>query len=249
MFKFLQFPEPIGPSATLRFRSPPDFEKPNDKNTDNVYEVTIVVTDGTVDMNGNPHRDKLPVTVKVINSTEDNEAGEVKFSNRVPEVATALTATFDDPKISLSRSRSGSGTGRWPTRLTIYPDVCPAHTDGQRYFIDTHPGLSTPEWEKIDGAISATYTPGYDEDSGGASTATDATTGAVTWTGGDIGVTISTDTEGNKAYSDWTSPRCLRAAVTYRDAVDRTHAEPDDGATLDVDETLEGAFQQAQNIR
>ena len=34
--------------------------------------------------------------------------------------------------------------------------------------------------------------------------------------------------------------------MTYRDAVDRTHAEPDDGTTLDVDETLEGAFQQAQ---
>ena len=36
-----------GPSATLMFGMPPDFEKRKDKNQDNVYEVTIVVTDGT----------------------------------------------------------------------------------------------------------------------------------------------------------------------------------------------------------
>ena len=233
----------IGPSATLWFSSPPDFEKPGDLDKDNVYEVTIVVKDGTVDMNGNPHRDELPVTVKVINSTEDNKAGEVKFSNRVPEVATKLTATHED--------KDGPVTElmwQWYRSVaddTVYPAVCPRNTDGERYFIDTHPGLTPAVWEKIDGAIFATYTPGYDEDSGGTSTTATAT-GAVTWTGGDIGVTISTDDEGNKLYSDWTSPRCLRATVTYRDAVDRTHAEPDDDATRHVDETLEGTFQQTE---
>ena len=85
-----------GPMATLSFKSGPDFEEPGDKNKDNVYEVTIVVTDGTVDMNGDPHKDELPVTVKVINSAEDNKPGEVMLSNRVPEVAIALTATLDD---------------------------------------------------------------------------------------------------------------------------------------------------------
>ena len=44
----------------------------------------------------------------------------------------------------------------------------------------------------------------------------------------------------------WESPRCLRATVTYRDAVDRTHAEIDDATTRDVDETLEGTFQGTQ---
>ena len=34
--------------------------------------------------------------------------------------------------------------------------------------------------------------------------------------------------------------------VTYRDAVDRTHAAPDDATTRDVDETLEGTFQGTQ---
>ena len=242
MFQFQ--PPVVGPSATLKFWIRPDFEKPRDKDKDNVYEVTIVVTDGTVDMYGNPHRDELPVTVKVINSTEDNEAGEVKFSNRVPEVTTALTATHEDKD-------GGVMDLKWQwyrsvAAATPYPEVCPANEDGERYFIDTHPGLDPAIWVKIDGATSATYTPGYDEDSGGTMAPHDTIAGAVVWSGGDIGVTISTDDEGNRAYSDWTSPRCLIAAVTYRDAVDRTHAEPDDGTTLDVDETLEGAFQQAQ---
>ena len=63
-----------GDSVTLAFENPPDFEKPADANTDNVYEVTIVVKDGTVDKMGMPHRDALKVTVKVINSEEDNQA-------------------------------------------------------------------------------------------------------------------------------------------------------------------------------
>ena len=68
----------------------PDFEDPEDENGDNVYEVTIVVEDSTVDKQGNPHRDELNVTVKVINSTEDNEPGKLVISNRQPEVNTVL---------------------------------------------------------------------------------------------------------------------------------------------------------------
>ena len=242
-FKF-RTPPYVGPSATLRFRSPPDHEKPGDLDKDNVYEVTIVVTDGTVDMNGNPHRDELPVTVKVINSTEDNEAGKVEFSNRVPEVATALTATHEDndgdiKELKWQWYRSADG-------VTEYPTACPANTHGMRYFLNTPAAIIAGDWEEIDGATSDTYTPGYDEDSGGTQVPHTTIPGAVVWSGGDIGVTISTDNEGNKLYSDWTSPRCLRATVTYRDDVDRTHAEPDDGATLDVDETLEGAFGQTE---
>ena len=58
-----------GPMATLVFMTGPNFEKPWDEDEDNVYEVTIVATDPT----GNS--DELDVTVKVINSTEDNEPG------------------------------------------------------------------------------------------------------------------------------------------------------------------------------
>ena len=97
-------------------------------NTDNVYEVTIVVKDGTVDIDGNAHRDELPVTVKVINSAEDNKPGEVKFSNRVPEVGIALKAEFSDPDTPTSELwqwyRSVADTA-------VYPAACPDDsTDG-----------------------------------------------------------------------------------------------------------------------
>ena len=69
----------------------PDFENERDANKDNVYEVTLVVTD-TLGKTGTYN-----VTVKVINSTEDNKAGKVTILNRQPEVAIALETTFDDP--------------------------------------------------------------------------------------------------------------------------------------------------------
>ena len=129
-------------------------------------------------MYGNPHRDELPVTVKVINSTEDNEPGEVKFSNRVPEVAIRV----DGHVRGQGRARQGSEVAVVQVDGanaddSVYPAVCPAAPADERYFIDTHPGLGdTRAWVEIDGATSATYTPGYDEDSGGTSVPTDTNT-------------------------------------------------------------------------
>ena len=60
-----------------------------------------------------------------------------------------------------------------------------------------------------------------------------------TWTGGDIGLVKTTDD--GTVTNVWSDERCLRATVTYRDDVDRTHAEQDDTETA-VDETLEGTF-------
>ena len=110
------------------------------------------------------------------------------------------------------------------------------------------------DWQAIPEANSASYTPGYDEDSGGVKTESDTRDNdenilaeTVTWTGGDIDVTIvttfATDDVPESTYYNWQdgTSSCLRAAVTYRDAVDRTHAgqnDPDTG----VDETLEGTF-------
>ena len=74
-----------GEMATLAFDEGPDFEMPGDANENNVYEVTIVVTDST-----GANMDTRDVTVKVINSTEDNTPGEVKLSNRQPEGAALL---------------------------------------------------------------------------------------------------------------------------------------------------------------
>ena len=243
--------------ATLSFRSGPDFEKPRDDNDDNVYEVTIVVTDGTYGMDGKLRSDKLPVTVKVIDSTDDNKPGNVKFSNRVPEVATALTATLEDDNepipVGEVKWQWYRATASNTANIVTYPTRCPTPSDGARYFIDTAAATIAGDWEKIPEATSDTYTPGYDEDSGGMSASHANITGAVRWTGGDIDVTISTDsTTGDKTYSEWENAKCLRAAVTYRDTIggelgkDRTHSEPDDPATTDVDETREGAFRQTE---
>ena len=227
-----------GAMATLAFGEGPDHETPLDTNQDKIYEVTLVVTDSV------GATAEYAVTVKVINSTDDNLPGEVTILNRVPEVATILTATFEDPDGGVREPE-----WQWYRSVatdTAYPTVCPTSTDGNRYFIDTAPGLDPAFWVEIPNATSASYTPGYDEDSGGTSVVEDVeATRTVTWTGGDIDVTIVTtkatdDAPESTAYT-WTNPRCLRATVTYRDAVDRTHAEPDDLGTA-VDETLEGAF-------
>ena len=53
--------------------------------------------------------------------------------------------------------------------------------------------------------------------------------------------TKTTETSSARVTNTWPNPRCLRATVTYRDAIDRTHAEQDDNDTA-VDETLEGTF-------
>ena len=227
----------MGASTMLAFDSAPDFEEPGDTNGDNIYEVTIVVTDSS----GNSG--ELDVTVKVINSTEDNEPGEVEIENRQPEVARVLTATHDDPDGGVRELKwqwyrsTANGTHR--SRCVDYDphgETTPAQA--VRFFISDDP----TDWEKIDGATSASYTPGYDEDSGG----TLVTTGGngadlvETWMGGDIGLVRTTTPEGEVS-NDWSAFKCLRAAVTYRDDVDRTHAGADNDGT-DVDETLEGTF-------
>ena len=239
--------------ATLAFASGPDFEDEKDKNKDNVYEVTLVVTDSVGETG------EYPVTVKVINSTDDNKPGKVTILNRVPEVAIPLTATFKDPDKPTRELK-----WQWHRSVATddtYPDEkCPGNMpvpvgetlgtgeSRHRYFIDTAPGLTGGDvaWQAIPGATSATYTPGYDEDSGGTSVVTDVpATRTVVWTGGDVDVTITTtkatDEQPESTAYAWTSFRCLRAAVTYRDDIDRTHRGQDNPDTA-VDETLEGTF-------
>ena len=154
-----------------------------------------------------------------------------------------LTATHDDPDGGVRELKwqwyrsTANGTHR--SRCVDYDphgETTPAQA--VRFFISDDP----TDWEKIDGATSASYTPGYDEDSGG----TLVTTGGngadlvETWMGGDIGLVRTTTPEGEVS-NDWSAFKCLRAAVTYRDDVDRTHAGADNDGT-DVDETLEGTF-------
>ena len=85
-----------GLRVTLAFGVAPDWEMPRGKerssSNNNVYEVTLVVTDANSGL-----QDKLPVTVKVINSGEDNEPGKVRILNRQPEIGIELVADLTDP--------------------------------------------------------------------------------------------------------------------------------------------------------
>ena len=253
-------------SATLEFGAGPDFEQRGDANKDNIYEVTIVVTD-TYGMT-----DKLPVTVKVINSTEDNQPGRVGILNRQPEVATELKAKFLPPpqgdpdgpfkemkwqwyrntsEVSVT-ARTNDSNPRCPLGYNPHDPLYTADTDPAtdvRYFIsNTFLNDTTPDWEAIPGAsgtgMDAKYTPGYDEDSGGTKTTTGGGNEALveTWTGGDIQLVRTTAVDTGTVTNAWSNHRCLRVAFTYRDAVDRTHTDADPDATDNVDQTLEATY-------
>ena len=79
---------PRGSTSTLSFVASPNFEDPTDAGRNNVYDVTVEVTDS----GGNTT--KRPVTVKVTNREEE---GMVTLSSEQPQVAIRLTATLADP--------------------------------------------------------------------------------------------------------------------------------------------------------
>ena len=77
-----------GISRRLHFKSPPDFENPMDKDKDNVYEVTIKVTD-------NAGAEGLKaVRITVLNV---DEKGTLSFSTDDPTDDARLVATVSDP--------------------------------------------------------------------------------------------------------------------------------------------------------
>ena len=79
----------------LSFKKSPDFEMPGDRNTDNLYEVTVRASDGTL------NADRM-VVVKVTNV--DNEDGQVALSSEEALVGVELTATLTDLEGGISAS-------------------------------------------------------------------------------------------------------------------------------------------------
>ena len=73
--------------GSLNFRAPPDYEAPTDANGDNVYEVSVNVTDGA-----NTTTADLTVTV-----TNVDEPGTASLSSLQPEVGIPLSVTLTDP--------------------------------------------------------------------------------------------------------------------------------------------------------
>ena len=86
--------------SALAFKANPNYESPGDSGGNNVYEVTLVVTDSK----GNT--DDLDVTVKVTNVEED---GTVTLSTLQPRVGFPVTATLADP----DNVTAGSVSWQW----------------------------------------------------------------------------------------------------------------------------------------
>ena len=212
-----------------------------------------MVTDQNSGMRG-----ELPVTVKVINSGEDNEPGRVRIQNRQPEVGVELVAELTDPD-----NPGNNVKWQWYRKATPTTNQGEACTERDpfaeeaspppfRYFLDPVNLADDSAWQMIPGANGngkiAKYTPDYK--AAGASVEHAEPTldmPTETWTGGDIGVTLTTDETGSPPYpkpeySNWVEPKCLRVAFTYEDAVDRTFQQTDPDANDGVNQVHEGAF-------
>ena len=122
----------------LEFKENPDFENPGDMNRDNVYEVTVVASDGA----NSAMRD---VTVKVTNM---EELGEIEVMPAQPRVGVELTAELTDSDGIVSVP-----TWQWYKQEAA---TLPPTTRGED-------GDLPEEWEKIKDATSDSYTPVSDD--------------------------------------------------------------------------------------
>ena len=142
-----------GATRTLAFEEAPNYESPGDSGGDNVYEVTVVVTDSK----GNT--DEQDVTVKVTNMEED---GEVTLSTLQPRVGFPVTADLDDP----DNVTAGSVSWRWYRGTNIQtnalPDECDETTSDDCAIKDATSDAYTPVTDDIGDTLNAvaTYTDG-----------------------------------------------------------------------------------------
>ena len=119
-----------GDGKVLSFKKSPDFEMPGDRNDDNLYEVTVRASDGTMSA------DRM-VVVKVTNVVEP---GKVTLSPEDAVPGGELTATLTDPEGGVSASGQITGE-RWTWHRASAEDFIAA--DGNA----------------IANATSSTYTP------------------------------------------------------------------------------------------
>ncbi len=64
-------------NSILKFKNNPDFENPLDNNTNNIYEFTIKVSDGTISVN-------YQLQLKVLN-VEENQLNEGSYESSLLE--------------------------------------------------------------------------------------------------------------------------------------------------------------------
>ena len=131
-----------GTLGQLTFKEAPNYEAPADANGDNVYMVTVVVTDAGIEGKGKLSAERdVVVTVDNVNEPIEAEAAAnpvVTLSSLVPKVGVPLTATLDDPD-------GGEKGIEWQWSIQGATDLA-ARPNGE-----------------ISGAESATYTPKADD--------------------------------------------------------------------------------------
>ena len=108
----------------LTFRRTPDYESPTDADLDNVYEVSVNVTDGI-----NTTSSAIRISV-----TNVDEQGVVFLSSLQPEVSVPLTASLKDPDGQVSDviwlwEASESGTATWESVGTASGTYTPTGGD------------------------------------------------------------------------------------------------------------------------
>ena len=150
-------------TINLVFDSQPDFEDPSDRGlnlnpgdgtdqdndfiddgeflpNDSMYQVTVRATEMSDSVGGGTAQyAELDVTVQVTNV---DEPGSVALNWLKPEVGTPITATMTDPDAG-----NQTATWQWYRSKVSNPDANPNEVELER------------DWEEIDTATSATYTP------------------------------------------------------------------------------------------
>ena len=143
---------PNSNTAELAFKSSPDFEAPADGGRNNVYNVTVVVTDS------DEMTDSRDVAITVSNVEED---GTVTLSNLQPEVDAELTAELTDP--------DGEITGlkwQWAYAADSIDSCATANANDCTDIVGATSATYTPVSGDVDTFLwaTATYTDGEGED-------------------------------------------------------------------------------------
>ena len=131
-----------GVSQVLSFKEKTDYEMPGDRNRDNVYEVTVRASDGTL------YADRALI-IKVINDA--TEGGKVTVSPAAAVVGVELTATLAHMEGGVAASgQTANEMWQWQKSEVL----------GANQVCDENTSYAT----NIDDATKATYTPVSDDE-------------------------------------------------------------------------------------
>ena len=130
-----------GTLGELKFKVKPDYEKPTDADTDNVYEVTVQASDGK-------KTGMLKVMVSVTNA---EEVGMVTLDKITPVVGIPVTAMLEDPDGGISKL-----TWQWSIAGATAGDVTGVTATPDGDITDATSDTYKPKAEDVGGTLTAT---------------------------------------------------------------------------------------------